>query len=97
MYYLDLLPYADNNKTTQDFMHTITESIFQYLAESNDRATKVVDFKTPEELQKIIDFNMNKKGVSLEIICDQVEKILQHSIRGGRIVYDFDMIMVLRN
>lgn len=79
----DLLPYAKDNQVTQQFMHVITEKIFNFLAESNDRKTKVVNFKTPEELQKIFDFEIKDQGESLEGICNHIDKILQHVIRTG--------------
>lgn len=84
MFLLDLLPYAKSNEITHEFMYTIFEKIFKYLVESNNRESKVVNFKTPDELQKILDFGIKNKGESLETICNDVDKILEHVIRTGK-------------
>ena len=62
-------------------MDTIIPMIVEY-HEANARSkTKVIEYLSPKDLQKVIDFSVGEKCSSLKIIIDLIKQVLRYSVR----------------
>lgn len=59
------------------------QTIDNYTRNNQKEDTPVVDFKTPDELQKLIDFSVKDEGVSHEKFHELMQQYLQYSVRTG--------------
>ncbi|MFK5957384.1 MAG: pyridoxal-dependent decarboxylase [Lutibacter sp.] len=59
------------------------EKIKNYLESNNDTNQPIVPFKTPSELKEVIDFNIDKNGVSEQEFLELVDKYLEYSVKTG--------------
>jgi len=59
------------------------DKIKAYIQANNDVSKSVIDFKTPAELSKVIDFEISKKGVSETEFLDLLDKYLEYSVKTG--------------
>ena len=50
---------------------------------SRDRSNPVIEFKTPEELLKIIDFKLTSEGASNKKLLEECEKVIKFSQKTG--------------
>ena len=79
-----MFPYVDSTSpVTEQFLNEVVKKGIKYITENNNRETKVVNFKTPEELEKLIDFKVNKDPENLETILNEVDNILKYVVRTG--------------
>ncbi|OIP84942.1 MAG: hypothetical protein AUK44_00855 [Porphyromonadaceae bacterium CG2_30_38_12] len=65
----------------------ILESAFDkikaYIRANNDESKPVIDFKTPADLSKVINFGIAKNGVSETEFLDLLDKYLEYSVKTG--------------
>ena len=64
-----------------NFLPKFFEFLNKELYETLNGKTKVVDFKTPEELKKSIDFEINQLPMSEKYILEECQKISDHSVK----------------
>lgn len=76
-----------SNPVTAQFLNEVANKGLKYITENNNRDTKVVNFKTPEELEKLIDFKVKEDPENLETILNEVDNILKYVVRTGTIIY----------
>ena len=84
-FFIDLLPYSQNGKedVTQEFLNNLVDKVCKYLSDCNNRETKVIEFNPPEEMMKVIDFEINEEGDKLDTLFGHVDKILRHVVKTG--------------
>ena len=97
-----MFPYVDSsNPVTAQFLNEVANKGLKYITENNNRDTKVVNFKTPEELEKLIDFKVKEDPENLETILNEVDNILKYVVRTGTAInvkyYDIEFIKNLKN
>jgi glutamate/tyrosine decarboxylase-like PLP-dependent enzyme len=63
-----------------DLFDAVVELVQEFLASSQDRASKVVDFKQPEELQAMLDLSLRQEPASREEVLQLCRKALQYSV-----------------
>lgn len=81
LYFKDLLPYADKKEVTEKFVTDVAKKLVQFLAISNDRNSKIINFVTPEEIKACFNFTLPEYGTSLGGILEQVENILHYVVK----------------
>ena len=80
----DIYPYNENGKgETREFLLKVVEILLNYVNEENDRNTKILDFKMPEELEQILDLHLPDKGVTLGQLLKDCESALRWQVRTG--------------
>ena len=80
---IDLLPYSSKGEVTHEFLNKIARKASQYLEECNNRENKVIDFIPPAELIKLVDFQINKSGDSLDDVLKHTDQILNYVVKTG--------------
>ncbi|CAK9304753.1 unnamed protein product [Gordionus sp. m RMFG-2023] len=102
-FYTDLLPYNNDGpnghstKITELFLKQIFDLVINYINYENNRDSKVLDFTKPEDLMKLIDFNIpdgstnnedtSKKGKkhikSLSDVIELCNLVLKYQVKTG--------------
>jgi len=59
------------------------EKIKNYLESNTNTNKPIVQFKTPSELKEVIDFKVDKNGVSEQEFLELVDKYLEYSVKTG--------------
>jgi len=59
------------------------KKIKKYIDNNNDTSQPIVEFKTPKELKKVIDFEINHIGVSEQDFLRLIDKYLEYSVKTG--------------
>ena len=62
-------------------MTKLFKIIYKDLHKTVAGETKVIDFKTPEELKEIIDFEINQLPMSEKYILEECQKIIDYSVK----------------
>lgn len=60
----------------------------------HDRKTKVIDFKQPEELSQLINFELKDKPENLATIMNYCQETLNYSVKTGK---KYKYIQILYN
>ncbi|XP_054162481.1 glutamate decarboxylase-like [Oppia nitens] len=82
LYYTDLFPINENgNKPTKEFLLKVIEICLDFIQKSNDRSTKVIDFHTPEELQKLFDFSIPDEPLNIGQILNDCRDALKYQVK----------------
>lgn len=68
---------------TEKFVTDVVKKLVQFLAISNDRNSKIINFVTPEEIKACFNFTLPEYGTSLGGILEQVENILHYVVKTG--------------
>uniref|UniRef100_A0A7M5XDJ4 Glutamate decarboxylase n=2 Tax=Clytia hemisphaerica TaxID=252671 RepID=A0A7M5XDJ4_9CNID len=79
--FVDLLPYSSKSEVTHEFLNKIAQKASQYLEECNNRENKVIEFTPPAELIKLVDFQINENGDSLNDILRHTDQILKYVVK----------------
>ncbi|CAG0880981.1 unnamed protein product [Cyprideis torosa] len=61
----------------------VIEVCLQFIKESNDRSTKLLDFYQPSEMKKRFDFTIPEQGVSIEQLIKDCAETLKYSVKTG--------------
>ena len=65
----DIFPVAsgpDCEETTSKFLYAIVEILLDFINQSNDRDSQVLDFHHPSQITKAMDFTLPEQGLDLE-------------------------------
>lgn len=80
----DLYPYNINGKAeTRAFLLKVVSILLDYVDEENDRTSKILDFKMPEELEQILDLNLPDKGLPLGDLLKDCRSTLKWQVKTG--------------
>jgi len=60
------------------------EIINNYIYNTNNTSNSIIDYKTPNELKEIFDFQIKKDGVSFDEIIKYIEQYLNYSVNTGK-------------
>lgn len=66
-----------------DIFEQVNRKILEYIREDNESSIPVVKFKTPAELKKAINFEVEKQGASEIEFLKMIDKYLEYSVRTG--------------
>jgi len=76
---------TDSFEKTVLFMMELVAMLLDYMRTANDRSTKVVDFKHPNELRQLMDhcLQIHSEPQSLEQILSDCKETLKYSVKTG--------------
>lgn len=66
-----------------DILSGAFEKIKSYINSNQDNSKPIVHFRTPAQLKEIINFNIEKNGVSENEFLELLDKYLEYSVRTG--------------
>eukprot|EP00112_Aurelia_sp_Birch-Aquarium-sp1_P001573 Seg1171.3 transcript_id=Seg1171.3/GoldUCD/mRNA.D3Y31 product="Glutamate decarboxylase 1" protein_id=Seg1171.3/GoldUCD/D3Y31 len=79
----DLLPFNEETEVTDVFIDQMVDVLKNFVHDTYDRDSKVVDFKTPTEVKNEIDVELKDEGASLSELIDVTQKTLALSVKSG--------------
>uniref|UniRef100_A0A914VWI9 Glutamate decarboxylase n=1 Tax=Plectus sambesii TaxID=2011161 RepID=A0A914VWI9_9BILA len=80
----DLLPQNTKNwAETEMFIKQTVRILLNYIKESNDRKSKVLDFHHPAEMAHLIDFSIPEDPQNLEQLLQDCQRVLALGVKTG--------------
>jgi len=76
---------TDSFENTVLFMMELVTLLLDYMRTANDRDTKVVDFKQPQELRKLLDhcLQIHSEPQNLEQILNDCQETMKYCVKTG--------------
>lgn len=84
--YKDMFPVSsgpDSEKTTSDFLYAVVEILLDFVNQSNDRESHVLDFHHPQQITKAMDFSLPDKPMPLEQLVVDCRTALKYQVKTG--------------
>ncbi|XP_065053236.1 acidic amino acid decarboxylase GADL1-like [Rhopilema esculentum] len=80
----DMLPWSgENSEVTDEFIQKTVEILTNFIHETYNRDSKVIDFRSPEDVVKEIDFEVKDDGANLNELLNVSKKALDLSVKTG--------------
>ena len=62
----------------------MVEILLDHITIQNDRATKIVDFHSPEQLKEVIDFAIPEEPLNLDQLLVDCKDTLKYQVKTGQ-------------
>lgn len=87
---LDILPHnAESYPATKEFLMKVVDILLDYIKATNDRNAKVLDFRHPSEMIRLLDLEIPDTGLTLQQLLIDCSTTLKYQVRTGKsISYD---------
>ncbi|XP_060848269.1 glutamate decarboxylase isoform X1 [Rhopalosiphum padi] len=80
----DLLPHnLSGQAQTREFLLKVVDILVDYINDVNDRDEKVLHFKHPEEMLRLLKLDIPNEGVPLQNLIDDCSLTLKHQVKTG--------------
>lgn len=79
----DMLPWNSKTEVTGSFIDQMVEVMKKHILDTYNRDTKVIDFKSPDDLMKEINFDLDEKVANLDELVKISQKTLAHCVKTG--------------
>lgn len=91
----DLLPHNLSGQVpTREFLLKVVDILVDYINDVNDRDEKVLHFKHPEEMLRLLKLDIPNEGVSLQNLIDDCSLTLKHQVKTGKKVISFELLFL---
>jgi glutamate decarboxylase len=85
-FFPDLLPHnLFGQAPTKEFLLKVVDILIDYIKDVNDRDEKVLHFKQPEEMLRLLNLDLPDEGMPLQNLVDDCNLTLQHQVKTGKI------------
>ena len=68
---------------TNKFLYAVVEILLDFIGETNDRDSNVLDFHHPSQITKAMDFSLPDTGHSLDQVVADCRAALRYQVRTG--------------
>ena len=62
----------------------IVDILLDFIKESNDRSTKVIDFHQPNQMKQLFDFTIPENPKSIQQILNDCKQCLKYQVKTGK-------------
>ncbi|XP_061726774.1 glutamate decarboxylase isoform X1 [Cydia pomonella] len=84
LYYDSILPYReDAGPQTREFLARVVDVLLDFVQQVNDRNEKILEFKMPEEMQKLLDLELRDEPLPLKQLLEDCKTTLKHQVKTG--------------
>lgn len=81
-----MLPHNENAQVeTREFLQKVIDILLDYVNATNNRDEKILEFHHPEEMKKLLDFDINEKGVPLQQLIVDCATTLKYQVKTGEL------------
>lgn len=95
-FFADLLPHnLSGQAPTREFLLKIVDILVDYINDVNDRDEKVLHFKHPEEMLRLLKLEIPDEGVPLQNLIDDCSLTLKHQVKTGKKLVSFSLTAFL--
>ncbi|XP_043488728.1 glutamate decarboxylase isoform X1 [Polistes fuscatus] len=82
--YSDILPHnAESYPATKEFLMKVMDILLDYIKSTNDRNAKVLDFRHPSEMIRLLDLEIPDTGLTLQQLLIDCSTTLKYQVRTG--------------
>lgn len=81
---------------TREFLLKIVDILVDYINDVNDRDEKVLHFKHPEEMLRLLKLDIPDEGVPLQNLIDDCSLTLKHQVKTGKKLVWFSLTDFLK-
>jgi len=68
-----------------DFLHQIVDLSLDWMSKNRDVDEPIVRFRTPKELEGLIDTSITDKGTGMSGILNDLKETMKYSVRTGHV------------
>lgn len=79
---------------TREFLLKVVDILIDYIKDVNNRDEKVLHFKHPEEMLRLLKLELPNEGVSLQNLIDDCSLTLKHQVKTGKITIRHGITMI---
>lgn len=84
LYYDSILPYReDANASTREFLARVVDVLLDFVQLVNDRNEKILDFKMPEDMVKVLDLQLHDEPLPLKQLLEDCKMTLKNQVKTG--------------
>lgn len=96
--FADLLPHnLSGQAPTREFLLKVVDILVDYINDVNNRDEKVLHFKHPEEMLRLLKLDIPDEGVPLQNLIDDCSLTLKHQVKTGKKLVWFSLTVFLKN
>lgn len=82
---IEILPHiVANYPETREFLLKIIDVLLDFIKATNDRNEKVLDFRHPEEMKRLLDLDLPEKAVNLQQLIEDCVTTLKYQVKTGK-------------
>lgn len=63
--------------------------LIDFVKDTNDRSEKILDFRHPEDMIKLLDLKVPEEGVTLQQLIHDCATTLKYQVKTGKIILFF--------
>lgn len=81
----DLIPHVTEkaDPQTREFLQKVVDICLDYVVVQNDRNEKILDFKHPEEMKKLLNLDIPDDPVNLQQLVIDCATTMQYQVKTG--------------
>lgn len=80
---------------TKEFLLKVVDILIDYIKDVNDRDEKVLHFKHPEEMLRLLNLDLPNQGEPLQNLIDDCSLTLKHQVKTGKIKFNTYLVLIL--
>lgn len=73
---------------TREFLLKLVDILVDYIKDVNDRDEKVLHFKHPDEMLRLLNLDIPDEGLSLQNLIDDCSLTLKHQVKTGKRLHE---------
>ncbi|PZC78089.1 hypothetical protein B5X24_HaOG202624 [Helicoverpa armigera] len=82
MFPVAILPYREDAQAqTREFLSRVVDVLLDFVHQVNDRNEKILEFKMPEEMNKMLDFQLHDEPLPLKQLLEDCKVALKHQVK----------------
>ena len=79
-----MLPWSgDDTAVTDEFIDEMVKVLKTFVHQTYDRASKIIQFRSPDEILKEVDLDIKEDSSELHELIDVTRKVLDFSVKTG--------------
>lgn len=71
---------------TREFLLKVVDILIDYIKDVNNRDEKVLHFKHPDEMLRLLKLDLPDKGEPLQRLIDDCNLTLKHQVKTGKTI-----------
>lgn len=82
---LDILPQnVEGFPATKEFLMKVVDILIDFIKSTNDRNAKVLEFRHPSEMMRLLDLEIPDSGVTLQQLLLDCSTTLKYQVKTGQ-------------
>jgi len=74
---------GETDAKTREFLKRVVEILLDHITVQNDRAVKILDFHSPDQLKEVVDFGIPEEPLNLDQLLVDCKDTLKYQVKTG--------------